>query len=205
MKIPHQNVSLVFSRVVTPWNWLLCPYKGVKFSFIINLTFSLFLEHLWQSWWLFVSKKGLGGHLLSPGLLFKHLQEDDQVSEQGKFAKGSGRCPAVFSQKEALKIFTKRIGNDLCPVSSAWNMIKKKLQYRWFPLNFEKFLRTIFLGSTCFWKSTWFHYKLLLIIIQRPFIKRGLYFMLFEIKFGQIPGAYLESGRTSLVDFWKNS
>ena len=36
--------------------------------------------------------------------------------------------------------------------ASGWNYIKKRLQHRCFPLNFAKFLKTLFLQNTNFWK-----------------------------------------------------
>ena len=60
--------------------------------------------------------------------------------------------------------------------------------------------------DNCFWKGTGFYYKpsqqLLLIIFLRLTIKRGSYFIIFEIHFGQISEAYLEPIRTSMAELF---
>ena len=47
-----------------------------------------------------------------------------KVSNEENIVKGSGCPPEMFSERDALKNFTKCTVNDLCPVFSAWNLIK---------------------------------------------------------------------------------
>ena len=57
--------------------------------------------------------------------------------------------PEVFWRKAALKIYAEFTGKHLCWSLQACNFIKKRLQYRCFPVNFGKFLRTHFSKNFC--------------------------------------------------------
>ena len=53
------------------------------------------------------------------------------------------------SQTSVLKNFVNSTGKHLCLSLLARNYIKKRLQYRCIPVKFTKFLRTLFLQSSC--------------------------------------------------------
>ena len=70
--------------------------------------------------------------------------------------------PKYSFKKGVLKNFKKLTGKNLCRrlflvKLQAWTLLKKRLRRRYFPVNFEKFLRTLFCKTPpggCFWEWT---------------------------------------------------
>ena len=71
-----------------------------------------------------------------------------RFSDQYKTCSRSN-CPEVFCEKDVLEIFVKFTGKCRCENSlRPATLLKKRLQHRFFTVNFVKFLRTPFLHNT---------------------------------------------------------
>ena len=101
--------------------------------------------------WLHLPKKSLRENFIfcATQLLKDILENFERINR--------GSCPEVFCKKGALRNFTKSTGKHLCQslflnkVASLRpaTLLKKRLWYRCFPVDFAKFLRTPFLQNAC--------------------------------------------------------
>ena len=81
VKVLQQNALLVFNRVLTPLNWLMCLYKGVILCSTRNLIVAFGLDNhrnAEQSWWDLSLRKNNEGHPPSFVPPVTHLQLGDQ-------------------------------------------------------------------------------------------------------------------------------
>ena len=116
--------------------------------------------------------------------------------------KGRESCPGIFCNKNVLfffNVFFNMLESLINTVAGfqTGTLSKKRLQYRCLSLNLRKYFRASFLNNTCEQLLLEEHWILLqtvpvalLIIFIRLIVKRGSYFMYFEIKFGQICGYF---------------
>ena len=79
------------------------------------------------------------------------LQQGNLFKLQQQILHGIFRSsrPEVFCKKTALKTFAEFTEKHLCSSIQAYNVIKKRLQYRSFPVNFGEFLRTPISKNIC--------------------------------------------------------
>ena len=93
-------------------------------------------EQLMQTW----ITRSESGSLLSSKYLKRKLK---MIFEN--FVTHRSSRPEVFCKKDVLRNFTKFTGKHLC---QSLFLLKKRLWYRCFPVNFAKFLRTPFFYRT---------------------------------------------------------